>query len=107
MSQAGRYAHEQNKKRHNQGKSASGVLLMGDTIATAEWLSSSMSLCRSIHSCGHAKWNREHFAGVADVSAEEAERRLRYMSQLGFLRMSRNKTLSQFEWELDQPNLVK
>lgn len=106
MSQAGRYAHAQNKKRHNQGKSSS-VMLMGDTIETAEWLVSSMELCRSIHSCGHHRWNAAHFAGVADVSVEEAERRLRYMSSLGILHMSRNKTLGQFEWELDQPNLIK
>ena len=107
MSQAGRYAHEQNKKRHNQGKSATGALLLGDTIATADWLTSSMKMCKSIHSCGHTQWNRTHFAGVADVSAEEAERRLRYMSQLGFLRMTRNKALKQFEWELSQPHLAE
>lgn len=92
MSQAGRFAHQQNKNRHAQRTAGVGHTQQADTIETATWLTEDMSFCRELSSRYDNTWTPTQFVAHRDISAsvstEEAERRLRYMSKLGFLQMS-------------------
>ena len=108
MSLSGRLAHECNKQRHNQGGSARPRI--SETIETATWMSDDMELCRHLYDT-YTGWGVTQFLVHRPVgeliSESEAERRLRYLSQLGFLRMSYNKEQLRFEWTLDNPNLPR
>lgn len=91
MSQAGRYAHEQNTKRHAQRGFNQPRRQPAETIETATWMGPDMDFCRELAARYDNSWTITQFVAhrsIDDgVSTSEAERRLRYLSQIGFLRM--------------------
>lgn len=89
MSQAGRYAHEQNTKRHAQRGFNQPVTRVAETIETATWMSSTMEMCRDLADINGNIWSiEEAVIYMSTVSPTEMERRLRYLSKLGFLKMT-------------------
>lgn len=88
MSQAGRFAHQQNKNRHAQRTAGVGHTQQADTVETATWLTDSMACGRAMARSTDNSWTIAEFAVYAALTHDEAERRLRYMSKLGFLQMS-------------------
>lgn len=90
MSQAGRYAHEQNKKRHSQRGFNQPVTKVAETIETATWMSSFMEMCRDLADIHDNIWSISDAAVYMSFTGSDAEmeRRLRYLSKLGFLKMT-------------------
>lgn len=101
MSQAGRYAHEQNTKRHAQRGFNQPVTKVAETIETAYWMSPSMDLCRDLATSYDNSWSIDQFVAhhsiTIKLSMEEGERRLRYLAKLGFLRMSVHRVDGEFK----------
>lgn len=100
MSQAGRYAHEQNTKRHAQRSFNQPKREPVETIETATWMSQDMDFCRELAARYDNSWSITQFCAhraIDDgVSLAESERRLRYLSKLGFLRMSAHREDGKF-----------
>lgn len=104
MSQAGRFAHAQNKKRHSQG-GPQLALRQPETVATATWLMDSMAVCRALSRIHDNLWVVADFALYSAVDYDEAEYRLRYLSRLGFLRMGYDKEAKRYYWGMENPKL--
>lgn len=88
MSQAGRYAHQQNQKRHAQRTVNQPRRAPIETIESATWLTDTMEQCRELAASLGNEWSIGDLAAIQQVSLEEAERRLRKLSGLGFLKMT-------------------
>lgn len=105
MSRAGRYAHEQSKRRHSQGGTNRPA---PQGLAGATWLPQGMQACRELQA-QHATWDKVEYAKQMGMQQfadyPEAESQLRYLSQLGFLHMSYSKELNSFMWRMAQPDL--
>lgn len=87
MSQAGRYAHEQNTKRHAQRSFNQPKRQPAETIETATWMTTTMAECRRLADLTDNVWGIEDLAQAEQVASAEADRRLRKLSSLGFLQM--------------------
>lgn len=108
MSAAGKYAHQQNKNRHAQRTAGVGHTQQADTIETATWLTAGMAGCRVLAAESDNEWRSVSFARWCGITEEEAERRLRYMSKLGFLQMSvlrKDGTFVAYTFSMVNPNL--
>lgn len=114
MSQAGRYAHEQNKKRHAQRQPGQAARAPMETLETATWMSQTMADCRMLAARYDNLWSIDQFVAHqpigSGVTSEEAERRLRKLATRGFLTMSAPRQDGEFlgfRFRMTDPDLPK
>jgi hypothetical protein len=97
-----RAQHEVAKTRHAQRE---GFAKKPVPFDEGSWLSEGLKVCRFL---GQGAIKQADFADMMDINLGESDRRLRYLTRIGFLRMEAHRSngvFTGYEWFIVDPTL--